>query len=151
MSSAKIEAISTGGPIMEEQTASSTKSDPIIIEQAGMRMTVAHRHGLGGSDEGLTFDVTTAGRESEGKRILRFDCFYKNPHYHVGASGGENAAHKMKDEGIEDPVRWTLEQLKTRFPAMVKQAGYEEIAEKIDQQAIADQLTRLEPEIFAKY
>jgi hypothetical protein len=136
---------------MEKQAASTTKSDPIVIEQPGMRMTIAHRHGLGGSDEGLTFDITTTGPENEGKRILRFDCFYKNPHYHVGASGGEQAAHKMKDEGVEDPVRWTLEQLKTRFPSMVKQAGYEEIAEKIDQQAITDQLTRLEREIIAKY
>jgi hypothetical protein len=127
------------------------KSDPIIIEQAGMRMNIAHRQGLGGTDEGLTFDITTAGPENEGKRILRFDCFYKNPHYHVGASGGENAAHKMKDEGVEDPVRWTLDQLKTRFPAMVKQAGYGEIAERIDQRLIADQLTRLESEILAKY
>ena len=136
---------------MEKQTVSTTKSDPIIIEQAGMRMTVDHRQGLGGSDEGLTFDITTVGSEEEAKRILRFDCFYKNPHYHVGPSGGLDAARKMKDEGVDDPVRWTLEQLKTRFPAMVKQAGYEEIAEKIDQQAIADQLTRLEPEILAKY
>lgn len=127
------------------------KSDPIVIEQAGMRMTVAHRSGLGGSDEGLTFDITTAGPEDAGKRILRFDCFYKNPHYHVGASGGENTARKMKDEGVEDPVRWTLDQLKTRFPAMVKQAGYDEIAGKINQQAITDQLTRLEREIVAKY
>jgi len=127
----------------------SKKTDPIAIEQAGMRMTIAHRHGLGGSDEGLTFDITTAG--AEGKRILRFDCFYKNPHYHVGASGGESAAFKMKDEGVEDSVRWTLDQLKTRFAALVKQAGYEEIAGRIDQKAIADQLTRLEPEILAKY
>jgi len=57
----------------------------------------------------------------------------------------------MKDEGIEDPVRWTLEALKTRFPALVRQAGYDEIAGHIDQQSIADQLTRLEPEIIAKY
>ena len=124
---------------MENQTVSTTKSEPIIIEQPGMRMTVEHRHGLGGADEGLTFDVTT---ETEGKRILRFDCFYKNPHYHIGPSGGEGAAYKMKDEGIEDSVRWTLTQLKTRFPAMVKQAGYEEIAERIDQQVVADHLTR---------
>jgi hypothetical protein len=34
---------------------------------------------------------------------------------------------------------------------MVKQAGYEEIAGRIDQQAIADQLTRLESEVLAKY
>jgi hypothetical protein len=52
---------------------------------------------------------------------------------------------------VEDSVRWTLEQLKTRFPAMVKQAGYEDNAEKIDQQAIPDQLTRLEREKIAKY
>ena len=57
----------------------------------------------------------------------------------------------MKHEGIEDPVRWSLTQIKTRFPAMVKQAGYEEIAARINQQAIADQITRLEPEILAKY
>lgn len=128
-----------------------TKSDPIIIEQAGMRMNIAHRHGNGRTDEGLTFDITTMGAEDAGKRILRFDCFYKNPHYHVGAAGGLDAARKMKEEGIEDPVRWTLEQLKTRFPAMVRQAGYEEIAAKIDQRAIADELTRLEAEIVAKY
>ena len=44
-----------------------------------------------------------------------------------------------------------LDQLKTRFAVMVTQAGYEEIAAKIDQQSIADQLIRLEPEIIAKY
>src|SRR4030095_5160043 len=151
MSSAQMNLSPEEGGMMENQTASTTKSDPIIIEQAGMRMTVAHRQGLGGSDEGLTFDITTAGPEDEGKRILRFECFYKTRHYRVGPSGGESAAYKMKDEGIEDSVRWTLEQLKTRFPSMVKQAGYEEIANRIDQQAIADQLSRLEPEIIAKY
>jgi len=135
---------------MENQTATTPKSDPITIEQAGMRMTIAHRKGLGGTDEGLTFDITTLNSLDEGKRILRYDCFYKNPHYHIGASG-DDSVHKMKDEGVENPFRWTLDQLKTRLSLMVKQAGYEEIAGKIDQQAIADQLTRLEPEILAKY
>ena len=51
------------------------------------------------------------------------------------------AAKILKHSSIEDSVRWTLEQLKTRFPAMVKQARYEEIAERIDQQAITDHLT----------
>ena len=54
---------------MEKQISSTTKSDPIIIEQAGMRMTVAHRQGLGGTDEGLTFDITTAGSEDEGPSV----------------------------------------------------------------------------------
>ena len=57
----------------------------------------------------------------------------------------------MKDEGIEgDPVRWSLTQRKTRFPSMVKQAGYEEIAARIDQQTITDQLIQLKTEILAK-
>jgi hypothetical protein len=135
---------------MENQTAPAPNSDPITIEQSGMRMTIAHRKGLGGSDEGLTFDITTGAPADEAKRILRYDCFYKNPHYHIGASG-DDSVHKMKDEGVEDPVRWTLDQLKTRLSLMVQQAGYNEIAAKIDQQAIADQLTSLEPEILAKY
>jgi hypothetical protein len=134
---------------MENQGSQNAKTDPITIEQAGMRMTIGHRKGLGGNDEGLTFDITTADA-ADGKRILRYDCFYNNPHYHIGASD-DRSSHKMKEEGIEDPVRWTLDQLKTRLSLMVKQAGYDEIAGKIDQQAIADQLTRLEPEILAKY
>jgi hypothetical protein len=68
---------------MEEQISPTTKSDPIVIERAGMRMTVAQRQRLGGSDERLTFDITVTGTKDEGKRILRFDCFYKNPHYHI--------------------------------------------------------------------
>ena len=60
---------------MEKQISSTTKSDPIIIEQAGMRMTVAHRQGLGGSDEGLTFDITVAGAEDEGKESCALIAF----------------------------------------------------------------------------
>ena len=62
---------------MEKETASTTKSDPIIIEQAGMRMTVAHRQGLGGTDEGLTFDITTAGSGDEEKEFCASIAFTK--------------------------------------------------------------------------
>ena len=133
MSSTKIQAIFTGGPIDGKPNIVDDEERADYYRAGGNAHDVAHRQGLGGNDEGLTFDITTIGSEDEGKRILRFDCFYKNPHYHIGASGGEQAAYKMKDEGIADPVRWTLEQLKTRFPAMVKQARYEEIANTIDQ------------------
>jgi hypothetical protein len=114
-----------------------------------MRMTVDHRRS-GSGDEGLTFDLTVADANDEGKTILRFDCFYKNPHYHIGPSG-KHPVHNMKEEGIEDPVRWTLDQLKARLPSMVTEAGYEEIAKRIDQQAIANDLTQFEPDILAKF
>jgi hypothetical protein len=125
-----------------------TRGNPIIIEQAGMRMTVDYRQGVGG-DEGLTFDVTVAGNK-EGARILRFDCFKKTPHYHIGPSGKNNPARDMKEEGIENPVRWTLEQLKTRLPSLVTEAGYEDIAKAIDQKAFTQSLSMVEPDILAK-
>ncbi|MGH7782890.1 MAG: DUF7700 domain-containing protein, partial [Candidatus Binatia bacterium] len=120
----------------------------IIIDAPGMRIAVDYRQGNGG-DEGLTFDITVAGKKDQGARILRFDCFNKTPHYHIGAAL-RDAAHDMKDEGIEDPVRWTLEQLKTRLPSLVAEAGYEEIARTIDQKAIANRLSQVEKDILAK-
>jgi len=112
-----------------------------------MRIWVDHRCGVGG-DDGLTFDVTVAGNE-EGARILRFDCFSKTPHYHIGPSG-RDAVHDMNPQGIADPVRWTLDQLKTRLPALVQAAGYNEIAKRIDQNAIAGRLSQVENDILAK-
>jgi hypothetical protein len=134
---------------MKKEETLSKKGAPIVIEQAGMRMTVDHRRS-GSGDEGLTFDIVVAGAEQDENTILRFDCFYKNPHYHIGPSGKHPVRH-MKEEGIEDPVGWTLEQLKTRLPSMVADAGYDEIAKRIDQQAIADHLQQFEPEIRAKF
>lgn len=134
---------------MEREESLAKKSDPIIIEQAGMRMTVDHRRS-GSGDEGLTFDLTVASPNDEGKTILRFGCFYKNPHYHIGPSG-KQPVHNMKEEGIEDPVRWTLDQLKTRLAPMVTEAGYEDIAKRIDQQTIANNLTQFEPDILARF
>ena len=132
---------------MENETSVPKKSDPIIIETAGMRIAVDHRRGKGGG-EGVTFDITVAGEKEKGTRILRFDCFDKEPHYHIGPSG-KSQAHDMEDEGIEDNVRWTLDQLKTRLPSMVTEAGYEEIAKMIDQKAIADRLSQVEKDILA--
>ena len=132
---------------MEKEQSLAKKSDPIVIEAAGMRIWVDYRKGIGG-DEGLTFDVTAVG-DKDGDRILRFDCFSKTPHYHVGASP-KSPVHDMIAEGITDPVRWTLDQLKTRLPSMVSEAGYAEIAKSIDQQAIAQSLSQVEKAIFAK-
>ena len=132
---------------MEKESSAAKKTDPIVFEAAGMRIWVDHRRGIGG-DEGLTFDITVAGEE-EGARILRFDCFSKTPHYHIGPSG-KDSVHDMIAEGIAEPVRWTLDQLKTRLPSLVKAAGYEEIAIRIDQNAIADRLSQVEQDILAK-
>jgi len=69
-----MKAILPGGLNDGKRNSSVDKERSDCYQAAGMRMTVAHRQGLDGSDEGLTFDITTAGSEDEGKRILRFYC-----------------------------------------------------------------------------
>lgn len=132
---------------MDSGTGAAKKSPPIIFEADGMRFWVDYRRGVGGN-EGLTFDVTVASSDA-GARILRFDCFNKGPHYHVGPAG-KDAVHDMVAEGITNPVSWTLDQLKTRLSPLVKAAGYDEIAQRIDQTTIAERLSQVEPEILAK-
>ena len=56
----------------------------------------------------------------------------------------------MKAEGIEDPVRWTIDQIKTRLPAMVTEAGYEKSAKLIDQETIARKVVQVESDILAR-
>lgn len=123
------------------------QSEPVIVEACGMRIWVDHRKGVGG-DEGLTFDITRAG-DADGERILRFDCFSKTPHYHVG-SAPKSPVHDMIAEGIKDPVRWTLAQLQTNLASLLVDAGHAELAEGIDQQAIARSLAQVENDIIAK-
>jgi hypothetical protein len=133
--------------VMDNETNQRKKSPPVVFEADGMRFWVDYRRGVGG-DEGLTFDVTVAGSD-DGARILRFDCFSKTPHYHVGAAG-RDSVHDMIAEGIVNPVSWTMDQLKTKLPALVNAAGYADIAQRIDQTTIAGRLSQLEPEILAK-
>ncbi len=53
-----------------------TESDPIIIEQASMRVTVAHRRS-GSGDEGLTFDPSTRAPATAGPRSLGISPEYR--------------------------------------------------------------------------
>jgi len=135
------------GTNRSKEQAMATKSDPIIIDAPGMRIWVDYRRSIG-RDEGLTFVVTVAG-EQEVDRILRFKCCSKTPHCGVG-SVPKSPVHDMNIEDITDPGRWTLEQLKTRLPSMVAEAGYADIAKAIDQPAIAQSLARIKIDISAK-
>ncbi|HXH09236.1 MAG TPA: hypothetical protein VNP04_05665 [Alphaproteobacteria bacterium] len=51
-----------------------------------------------------------------------------------------------------NPIGWSVKQLKTKLPAMLRAAGYEELATKIDAQAVAHALPQVEStacELFA--
>ncbi len=97
-------------------------------------------------DQGLGIQVTSDidGREVE---ILRFDCFDQHPHYHYGPEKNNERLY-MDKTTAGNPLGWTLEQLRSSLPEMLKRAGYEDIAGQLDnyQQAalVATKLNEVE-------
>lgn len=88
------------------------------------------------ADEGLTLHVfgPVDGTEEE---ILRFDCFRKNPHYHLGFSYGKFEAI---DIHADDPFNWTIDALTTSFDEFVDRAG-------ADMEGVSDAKHELEQEL----
>ena len=83
--------------------------------------------------------------EADGKNIqlLRFDCFRKNPHYHYDPSGRNDHIRLDKTE-VPDSVAWTIEQLGQNLAEMIRTAGYDSIAEQVDQAAVVEILPEME-------
>ena len=76
-------------------------------------------------------------------QLLRFDCFKKNPHYHYDPTG-KNELHSLDRQTVPDPISWTMTQLREHLPDMIRTAGYESIAARLDQAAIATILPKIE-------
>ncbi len=70
-----------------------------------------------GNDKGLTVRVLGPTVSSQQEEVLRFDCFEKKPHYHVGFS--------VPPVPIEapDPFHWTVEKLRREFGKLLLDAG----------------------------
>lgn len=83
--------------------------------------------------------------EADGKNIqlLRFDCFRKNPHYHYDPSGRNDHIRLDKSE-VPDSVAWTIEQLRENLVEMIRTAGYDSIADEVDQAAVTKILPDME-------
>jgi hypothetical protein len=80
-------------------------------------------------DQGLMIQVfgDVDGKDTE---ILRFDCFDHAPHYHYGPEN-HNIRLPMDKTTAGNPVGWTLGQLRSNLPNMVKRSGYDDLAAKI--------------------
>ncbi len=67
-------------------------------------------------------------------QLLRFDCFRQAPHFHYDPTG-RNELNPITDSS--DPVAWTMEQVRSRLNEMVRTAGYSEVADKTDMDAVS--------------
>ena len=100
--------------------------------------------GRGGSNatQGLCIQVAgnVGGQETE---LLRFDCFDTDAHYHYGPMN-KNERIMLDPTATGNPVGWTLKQLRTKLPDMLKRAGYEEVANQLDANLVAEKLNEVE-------
>jgi len=76
-------------------------------------------------------------------QLLRFVCFRKDPHYHYDPSGVDEK-RDLDKETVPDPIGWTIDQLGRNLQVMIRTVGYEDIAESVDQDAVASVLPDIE-------
>ncbi len=94
------------------------------------------------SDQGVAILVTgqVGGEETT---LLRFNCFDVERSYVYGPETVQKRC-RMDPTVDGNPIGWSVKQLKTKLPDMLRAAGYAELATKVDAQAVAHTLTAVE-------
>jgi hypothetical protein len=113
------------------------------FEVGGVRINVEYRNF--GGDRGPAVRVY-GDVDGQPVQLLRFDCFEKDPHYHY-APDGHDDHRKLKGQEVPDPAAWTLAQLAGNLVSMIRTAGYDAVADRVDQGAVADAIPRVEAAI----
>lgn len=108
------------------------------IELGGLRFVVLHR--TFGDDGGASIEVF-GDVEGLPVQVLRFDCFKGNPHYHLAPEGTD----AKKDLDVAGPMslHWALEQIRDHMPELLRDAGFDSLAERVDRGALASEWTRI--------
>lgn len=84
----------------------------------------------GFTDEGVSLHIVDP---SDGFEHIRFDMFLDEPHYHyVDKAAGTNTLVHFDIVAHGAMVPWTLTQLRTRLPDMLRHVGATEFAEQVD-------------------
>ena len=94
------------------------------------------------SDQGVAILVVG---ESGGKEttLLRFNCFDIERSYVYGPEKA-NKLFRMDSTVDGNPVWWSVKQIRTMLPEMLREAGYPEIADAVDAKKVADSLAEVE-------
>ena len=100
-------------------------------------------------DQGVAVLVTG---EADGKEttLLRFNCFDIEKSYIYGPER-ESKLFRMDPTVDGNPIGWTIKQLRTKLPEMLRQAGYPGIAGKVDVELISAALSEVESSAREKY
>jgi hypothetical protein len=102
------------------------------------------------SDQGVAILVVgdVSGKETT---LLRFNCFDLERSYIYGPES-VNTLRRMDPTVDGNPIGWSIKQIKNKLPDMLRAAGYEDIAGKVNSQEVNKVLGEVEAsarEIFA--
>jgi hypothetical protein len=75
--------------------------------------------------------------------LLRFNCFDIERSYIYGPEG-VNKLCRMDPTVDGNPIAWSIRQIREKLPEMLKTAGYEDLAGKVNQQEVANVLGEVE-------
>ena len=94
------------------------------------------------SDQGVAILVVgqVNGKETT---LLRFNCFDIERSYIYGPEG-VNKLCRMDPTVDGNPIAWSIRQIREKLPEMLKTAGYEDLAGKVNQQEVANVLGEVE-------
>jgi hypothetical protein len=106
------------------------------IEAGGLAFFFENR--MTGSDGGPSLQVR-ADVEGCTVQLLRFDMFYKQPHYHY-APDGLNIRYDIDPLTLDDGIGWAIGLLRAKLPQLLAKAEY---PVALSQEATAAALTAL--------
>ena len=105
----------------------------VIFNAGAVDITLEYRELM--PDQGLCVQVfgEVGGEDVE---ILRFDCFDQMPHYHYGPAN-HNIRLNMDKTTVGNPFGWTMNNLRTKLPAMIRRSGYDDLADAVEANPIS--------------
>ena len=101
------------------------------------------------SDQGVVI-LVTADVDGKDTALLRFNCFDLERSYVYGPEG-KNKMFRMDPTVDGNPVGWSVKQIRNTLPAMVREAGYPQVADEIDMDAVKASLAEVDATAREKF
>ncbi|HEU5149707.1 MAG TPA: hypothetical protein VFU19_04380 [Iamia sp.] len=97
-------------------------------------------------DEGWSLHVVDGATDEE---WLRFDMFDDGPHYHYIVPGQYNLSIDIDTNALGEPIPWALGAVRDRVATMLRYAGNEDLAAKVDPDAVAAAIDQVDAHVRA--
>jgi hypothetical protein len=108
--------------------------EPIEFDMGGLRFSASFR-----APAGATLRVSAQVRGGWNE-VLRFDDFVDQPHFHVPAAADATMVDREAEGAALD---FFVAALRDHLPEMLAQAGFSEILESVDVEAVTSNLDRV--------